>query len=144
MFYVYILKCIDDTLYVGSTNNLEKRLHEHNNAKKGAHYTKIRRPVVVKYFEKYKTLSEARSREHSIKKITRLQKLKLISLLKNKDVYFLEKLVYTVTMAKRLSQDIKNKTSRSRKTKKRLGVKNAMLAVKRSKIRKSARKGKKQ
>lgn len=128
--------CADGTLYVGSTNNLEKRLIEHNSKKNGAHYTKIRRPVVLKYSEKFKTLGEARKREHSLKKLTRPQKLALFDKK--------QKLVYSMPMAKRLSQDIKNKASRSRKTKKRLGVKNAMLAVKRSKIRKSARKGKKQ
>lgn len=136
MFFTYILLCADDTLYIGSTNNLEKRLIEHNGKKNGAHYTKIRRPVVLKYHEIFKTLGEARSREYALKKLTRLEKLALFGKK--------QKVVYNAPMAKRLSQDIKNKASRSRKTKKRLGVKNAMLAVKRSKIRKSARKGKKQ
>ena len=39
---------------VGSTNDLEKRLHQHNNLKSGAHYTKIRRPVKLVYKEKFK------------------------------------------------------------------------------------------
>jgi putative endonuclease len=78
MFYTYILRCADDTLYVGSTNNLEKRMHQHNNAKAGAHYTKIRRPVVLVYSEKCKTLGEARSREAAIKRLTRAKKLELV------------------------------------------------------------------
>lgn len=78
MHFVYILECADATLYVGSTNNLPRRLHQHNNAKSGAHYTKIRRPVVLKYKEAYDTLSEARSREAEVKKFTRRKKIELI------------------------------------------------------------------
>jgi putative endonuclease len=77
-YIAYILKCADKTLYVGSTNNLEKRLREHNHAKNGAHYTKIRRPVVLKYSETFKTLSEARRREAALKRLTREKKLLLI------------------------------------------------------------------
>lgn len=78
MFFAYILECKDKTLYVGSTNNLEKRLHEHNHSKNGAHYTKIRRPVVLKYSETLGTFSEARKRESQLKKLSRTEKLKLI------------------------------------------------------------------
>ncbi len=78
MFYAYILKCADDTLYIGSTTDLDRRLHEHNHAKSGAHYTKIRRPVVLAYKESFKTLSKARKRESALKRLTRPQKLALI------------------------------------------------------------------
>ncbi len=78
MYFVYILECADKSLYVGCTNNLEKRLEQHNNLKCGAHYTKIRRPVVLKYSEKFKTLKEARKREAEIKKWRREKKLSLI------------------------------------------------------------------
>lgn len=78
MFFTYILKCADDTLYIGSTNDLEKRLHQHNNAKSGAHYTKIRRPVKLVYSETFETFKESRSREAAIKRLTRAQKLDLI------------------------------------------------------------------
>lgn len=67
-YYTYVLQCFDKTYYVGCTNNLERRLHQHNTSKKGAHYTKIRRPVIVKYFEQFSTLIEARRREKQIKK----------------------------------------------------------------------------
>ncbi len=77
-YYIYILECADGTLYVGSTNDLEKRLYQHNNSKSGAHYTKIRRPVELKYSEKLKNLSEALKREAEIKKWKREDKLKLI------------------------------------------------------------------
>jgi putative endonuclease len=76
--YTYILKCADDTLYVGSTNDLEKRLHQHNNLKQGAHYTKIRRPVVLVYSEVCENLSAARKREAELKRLSRADKLDLI------------------------------------------------------------------
>ena len=76
--YTYILKCADETLYVGATNNLEKRVIQHNTSKQGAHYTKIRRPVVLVYSEQFKTLSESRKREAEIKRFSRMEKLKLI------------------------------------------------------------------
>ena len=79
MFFVYILECSDKSLYVGCTNDLEKRLNQHNNLKSGAHYTKIRRPVVLKYHESFSTLLEARSREAEIKRWKRKEKMDLIS-----------------------------------------------------------------
>ena len=80
MYYVYILECVDGTLYVGSTNHLEKRLHAHNTAKSGAHYTKIRRPVILQYQETYATIGDALRREAEIKTWTRAEKLKFIDL----------------------------------------------------------------
>ncbi|MFA7216392.1 MAG: GIY-YIG nuclease family protein [Candidatus Paceibacterota bacterium] len=77
MYFTYILECSDKSLYVGSTNNLEKRLEQHNNSKVGAHYTKIRRPVTLKYSEKFETLGEARKREAEIKRWKREKKLSL-------------------------------------------------------------------
>jgi len=82
MFFVYILECKDQTLYVGSTNDLEKRLHEHNYAKNGAHYTKIRRPVILRYSETLKTFGEARKREVELKRLKRSEKLELINNIK--------------------------------------------------------------
>ncbi len=79
MPFVYILKCSDNTLYTGSTTDLKKRLHEHNNLKSGAHYTKIRRPVKAVYSEELETLSLARKREVVLKKLTRKEKLALIN-----------------------------------------------------------------
>lgn len=78
MYFTYILECNDKTLYVGSTNDLEKRLHAHNNLKSGAHYTKIRRPVTLKYSESFKTYSKARAREGELKRFNREEKLNLI------------------------------------------------------------------
>lgn len=78
-YYTYILKCADNTLYVGATNDLEKRLHQHNNAKNGAHYTKIRRPVTLVYSEMFTTLAESRKREAEIKRWSRKEKLELVA-----------------------------------------------------------------
>ncbi|MES2213592.1 MAG: GIY-YIG nuclease family protein [Patescibacteria group bacterium] len=78
-YFVYILECSDSTLYVGSTPDLEKRLHAHNHLKSGAHYTKIRRPVVLKYSEKVSNFAEARKREGELKRLKREEKLHLIS-----------------------------------------------------------------
>ncbi|MDO8486982.1 MAG: GIY-YIG nuclease family protein [Candidatus Curtissbacteria bacterium] len=66
-FFIYILECADKTYYVGCTNDLERRLKQHNESKWGAHYTKIRRPATLKYSEEFKTLLEARRREAEIK-----------------------------------------------------------------------------
>ena len=77
--FVYILECADTSLYVGSTNDLKKRLHQHNNAKSGAHYTKIRRPVFLRYSEQVSTYAQARKREAEIKRLKRAEKLELIS-----------------------------------------------------------------
>lgn len=66
-FFVYILQCSDATYYVGCTNNLDKRIKQHNESKWGAHYTKIRRPVKLLYSEEFDTLITARRRESEIK-----------------------------------------------------------------------------
>lgn len=76
--YTYIVECSDHTLYTGWTNNLEKRIEAHN-AGKGAKYTKTRRPVHLVYFETFDTKEEAMSREFHIKKMSRQEKMQLIS-----------------------------------------------------------------
>jgi putative endonuclease len=76
--YTYILKCADSTLYVGATNNLEKRLVQHNTSKQGAHYTKIRRPVSLVYSETFSTLGESRKREAELKRLSRSEKISLV------------------------------------------------------------------
>lgn len=76
--YTYILKCNDGTLYTGWTNNLEKRLKDHN-AGKGAKYTQSRLPVEIVYYETFASKEEAMRREYFIKRLTRKEKLKLIT-----------------------------------------------------------------
>lgn len=77
MNYVYILKCRDDSLYTGWTNNLPKRVQAHNRGK-GAKYTKARLPVELVYYEEFEDKIVAMKREYSIKKLTRKEKISLI------------------------------------------------------------------
>lgn len=77
-YFVYILECADKTLYVGSTNDVEKRLHAHNHLKSGAHYTKIRRPVMMLYSKKYSTYAKVRAEEAALKRLSRKDKIELI------------------------------------------------------------------
>ena len=77
MNYVYILRCKDDTLYCGWTNDLTKRLAAHN-AGKGAKYTRYRHPVTLVYYETFETKEEAMRREYAIKRMSRGEKLKLM------------------------------------------------------------------
>jgi len=79
MYYVYILECSDKTLYTGITTDITRRLYEHNNSKKGAKYTRIRRPVRLVYSEEYLERSSASKREYAIKKLSRDKKLALLS-----------------------------------------------------------------
>ena len=73
----YILECADGTYYTGWTNNLEKRLKDHNEGK-GAKYTKARLPVSLIYYEEFQTKEEAMRREYAIKHMTRSEKVCLI------------------------------------------------------------------
>lgn len=77
-WYVYIVKCADNTLYTGITNNIDKRIEQHNSSDGGAKYTRARRPVKCIYKEVQANRSEATKREMAIKKLSRGDKLKLI------------------------------------------------------------------
>jgi putative endonuclease len=67
MFYVYVLKSLkDDNIYLGSTDDLRRRLSDHNTGKVPS--TKARRPFELRYYEAYHKESEARHREASLKK----------------------------------------------------------------------------
>lgn len=77
MWYIYILECSDGTLYTGITTDVQRRLNQHNLGK-GAKYTCMRRPVVLKAVFSVNTKSEALKEEHRIKKLPRHEKLKLL------------------------------------------------------------------
>lgn len=77
-YYIYILACVDGSLYTGIATDVERRLTEHNSSVNGAKYTKSRRPVSLVYQEKCKNRSEALKREYEIKQLSRQQKLTLI------------------------------------------------------------------
>lgn len=78
MDYTYVLECADGTFYTGWTNDLDKRIQAHNSGK-GAKYTRVRLPVRLVYYEAFETKAEAMRRECEIKRMTRPQKIKLIS-----------------------------------------------------------------
>ena len=85
MYYVYIVKCSDETLYTGISTELERRINEHNTSEKGAKYTRIRRPVKLVYSEEHEDRSSASRREYEIKKkMSRKEKLKLIMQIEGK------------------------------------------------------------
>lgn len=78
MNYIYILKCSDNTLYTGWTNDLDKRFKIHSQGK-GAKYTKGRLPVELVYFEEFDNKVDAMKREYKIKQLSRGEKEKLIN-----------------------------------------------------------------
>ena len=75
---LYIVECNDRTLYTGVTTDIQRRISEHNYSKRGAKYTKTRRPVRLVYTEKHDTRSLAQKRECELKKMSRKKKLELI------------------------------------------------------------------
>lgn len=78
MWHVYILECCDKTLYTGITNDLERRITEHNFSNKGAKYTRARRPVKLVYSDTFEKRSMAQKKEYLIKKLSKDEKKKLI------------------------------------------------------------------
>ena len=77
MWYVYIIQCKDDKLYTGITNDLDRRLKEHNSGY-GCRFTKFRKPVKLVYSQTLPNKQEALIREIEIKKLKRNEKLKLV------------------------------------------------------------------
>ena len=77
-YYVYILRCADSSLYTGWTTEPERRVRTHNSGK-GAKYTRSRLPVELVYCEAVVDKSEALKREASIRRLSRGEKLKLVS-----------------------------------------------------------------
>ncbi len=77
-WYVYLAKCADDTLYTGITNNLERRMKQHNGKLQGgARYTSGRRPVVLAWYEKVFSRSQAQKRELEIRSLSKAEKIRL-------------------------------------------------------------------
>ena len=78
IWFVYILRCADETLYTGVTTDIERRIEEHNDSPKGAKYTRVRRPVVLAHSEPFPDRSTACAREAAIKRLSREEKLTLL------------------------------------------------------------------
>ena len=66
-YYTYILECNDSSYYVGVTNDLDRRLQEHNNGEDKSSYTFDKRPVIVKYYEHFVDINQAIAREKQLK-----------------------------------------------------------------------------
>ncbi len=79
MYHLYILKCVDGTLYTGITTDLKRRVLEHNSKTLGAKYTLSRQPVKLVYSKKLKDRSTASKEEARIKNLKRSDKMKLIT-----------------------------------------------------------------
>lgn len=79
MWYVYVLLCSDNSLYTGSTNNLDKRFLDHKNGK-GGKYTRSHKPLKLIYTEKFVTKSGALKREIEIKSWNRKKKIQALNL----------------------------------------------------------------
>ncbi len=77
-WFLYVVRCCDGTLYTGVTTDLNRRVNEHNTSKRGAKYTKTRRPVNLIWSKEYNNRSEAQSAEYNFKKLSRKQKLDII------------------------------------------------------------------
>lgn len=79
-YFVYIVKCKDNSFYTGITNDLTKRLRQHNGEiAGGAFYTKNKRPVKLIYSEEHFTHLSAARREAEIKKLTKAKKIELVN-----------------------------------------------------------------
>jgi putative endonuclease len=79
-WFVYMVRCADSSLYTGVAKDVTRRVQEHNtDNKKGARYTRARRPVELVFEELCDNRSHACQREAAIKKLNREQKLRLIN-----------------------------------------------------------------
>ena len=78
-WYLYVLLCADGTYYTGITKDTKRRLHEHNKTKRGAKYTRTRRPVQLMYVERFSLHGEALRAERRFKRLTRKQKEEVIN-----------------------------------------------------------------
>jgi len=79
VYYTYMLRCQDNSLYTGYTDNVEKRVATHNEGK-GAKYTRGRLPVVLVHCEEFSDKSSAIKREIEIKSLSKKKKEKLVSI----------------------------------------------------------------
>lgn len=78
IYYAYMLRCADGTLYSGYTNDLTRRLAVHNSGR-GAKYTRSRRPVELVYWQEFADKSAAMRREAELKRLSRAAKEALIT-----------------------------------------------------------------
>jgi putative endonuclease len=77
-WWLYTVRCKDGSLYTGVTTDLERRVNEHNDSKRGAKYTRSRRPVELVYTRECENRSQAQKAEWAFKQLPRAQKLQVI------------------------------------------------------------------
>lgn len=77
-WWCYIVQCSDNTLYCGISTDLQKRIKTHNSGK-GSKYCRTRLPVHLKWFAEFENKSLASKEEWRIKRLSRIEKLKLVS-----------------------------------------------------------------
>lgn len=84
VYFFYVLRCADDSLYCGVTRDLEKRLKEHNSdGARGAKYVRARRPAELAYVEEHADKSTAMKREYEVKQWTKKRKELLVARSRN-------------------------------------------------------------
>jgi putative endonuclease len=77
-WWVYLVRCNDNSLYTGVTTDIERRIKEHNTSKLGAKYTRARRPVYLAYLEALENKSLACKREYIIRNLNKIKKEDLV------------------------------------------------------------------
>ena len=80
IFYFYIVRCADNSLYSGITTNLKRRVEEHNSDKLGARYTRSKQPMQLIFTVTFSSKSLALKREWEVKKMTKKEKELLLAL----------------------------------------------------------------
>jgi len=84
-WFVYFLRCSDNSLYAGITTDINRRIEQHNQCNKtGAKYTRVRRPVTLAYLEESADRKAASQREYQLKQLSKKQKEQLVKSYQNK------------------------------------------------------------
>ena len=78
-WFIYMVRCADDSLYTGITTDVARRLREHNETARGARYTRSRRPVTLVWQEESQNRATACRREYEVRNLDRLKKLSLLA-----------------------------------------------------------------
>ena len=78
-WFLYVVRCKDNSLYTGVTTDVDRRLFEHNSSKRGARYTRYRRPIKLVYWERHLDQSEAQQAEYKFKQLNKKEKERIVN-----------------------------------------------------------------
>ena len=78
LWFVYMVRCADGSLYTGISTDVKRRVYEHNNTRRGAKYTRSRRPVYLAYSRRCRDKAEALVSEHGFKRMSKAEKEEFI------------------------------------------------------------------